>query len=195
MSYKEIEKFNQELIDSKIFVNLERYFVFIRKTLDFDLNYTFLDLFLEYYEKDGFNINQELLFKCGVTKKKKSTIRRLVNETYNFIENKDYIMKKENVKDTIGRIKPTNVYYFTWDAFETCLLRSHNESKYSRYYLYFKKVLKSYNKYLLMKKDVEIEQINNEIKQKENEKYKLNNEIKELKNDIEYLKNLITKRY
>jgi len=158
MSTGEIRKINERLIKFDIFLNFQEYSSRLYCLIySENIEFKFLDFFIDYHDRDGFIIKHTFLFDFGVISKKKvANLKKLLFETYNFKENKDYILRKEYIKDAIGRNKLTEIYYLTQDTFKICLLRSRNENKYMRYYIFLEKILSSYNDYIKDQKNEDI---------------------------------------
>jgi hypothetical protein len=151
-----------------------------------DVNHRFLKVdirFMEestgYITRDGeFCVPHTKLWDMGVVAKTTTgNIRKLLAETHNFEECKDFICK--TYKNKNGGI-PSKNYFMTPYAYSICLMRSKNTRKYANYYLTLEKCVFRYdkltNKFLnkqITIKDILLSQLDLEERKNNNTMWKL----------------------
>ena len=166
MSYLEIEKFNNILVEKQHTINIIDYIKDINN-LYYKIEIDFIDEFIELINKDDFCIHHEMLKKYGILTLSSSTndIKRLL-EQYDLEENKDFRLQILIQSAPKGGCTHKNEYYLHPRAFKICLMRSLKTKKYAKYYLLLEECIKYFNEY------------QNKLKEKYNVKLKLKIENK-----------------
>ena len=129
---EQIQQFNQCLIDSKCDITFIDYVKEINKNF-FNIDIDFIDDFIELVDKEGFIINHEMLFKYEILAKTSSTNVLSSLERYQFEENIDYVLLRQQVEE--GRTEKKNVFMLTTDAFKLLCIRSLKTKLYTQYYI------------------------------------------------------------
>jgi len=193
MAYTTIEEYNTYLVENQINVNIIDFVKEVNK-LEFKIDISFIDEFIELVSKNECCIHHNMLQKYGILTLKEGThhIKRIF-EQYEFKENEDYLLAKVGEQLSSGT-KYKNEYYLHPRAFKICLMRALKTKKYAKYYLLLEECIKYYNDYQLelnkkyiiklkskiIKKDAELiikdDKINELIK-KTDELLKANKEI------------------
>ena len=153
MTYKSIDEYNSYLVDNQININIIDYVKEVNK-LEFKIDISFIDEFIELVSKNECCIHHNMLEKYEILKLNKGTynVKIMLNQN-NFIENKEYLI--QNVLDQLSSgTKYKNEYYLHPRAFKMCLMRSKNKKEYTNYYLliyFFKNKLTVLNILMIIK--------------------------------------------
>lgn len=117
-----------------------------------ELDISFIDFFMDMYEKNK-SISAELLATYGVLSIKpnrkslgNSTIERLLKRCH-LLESVDYSLRLQlgAQSNTIRGVKYKDVYYLTPKAFKVCFISSENETNYRDYCLFLEECVHYYN--------------------------------------------------
>ena len=142
---KEIQKFNETLVEENIEYNIVQYTKFLNELFyHYDIT-NIIDEIILLIGIDGFSIHHDMLEKYEVISLKSGSydVKRLL-EQYDFTEHEDYIRNIVEVDD--GRTQKY-IYYFTVDVFKTILMRCKNTRKFAYYFILCEKAIKYYNEY------------------------------------------------
>ena len=103
--------------------------------LEFKIDISFIDEFIELVSKNECCIYHNMLEKYEVLKLNKGTsdIKRLLDQN-KFIENKEYLLRNVAEQFSSGT-KYKNEYFLHPRAFKICLMRSKNKKEYAYYYI------------------------------------------------------------
>jgi hypothetical protein len=136
MRYTTIEEYNSYLLENQVNINIIDYVKEVNK-LEFKIDISFIDEFIELVSKNECCINHNMLEKYEVLKLNKGTTRvKELLEQNNFIENKDF--KLSNIREfnnSNGGRGNKNEYLLHPRAFKICLMRSKNKKEYAYYYI------------------------------------------------------------
>ena len=163
MSYKSIEEYITYLVDNQVNVNIIDFVKEVNK-LEFKIDITFIDEFIELVSKNECCIHHNMLEKYEVLKLDKGTTRvKELLEQNNFIEKKDFNLSNiREVRKNRGTVIK-NEYYLHPRAFKLCLMRSKNKKEYAYYYLLLEECIKYYNDYKDKMKQTEINRLMNKM--------------------------------
>jgi hypothetical protein len=194
MSYLEIEKFNNILVEKQHTINIIDYIKDINN-LYYKIEIDFIDEFIELINKDDFCIHHEMLKKYGILTLSSSTndIKRLL-EQYDLEENIDFQLQKQTQLSHNGGCTHKINYYLHPRAFEICLMRAKNTKKYTKYYLLLSQCIRHYNNYQNKLKENFIIELKIKINNQNNNINNLQNLITEKDNNINNLQNIITEK-
>jgi phage anti-repressor protein len=147
MSYSTIQEYINYLIENQININIIDFVKEINK-LNYNIDISFIDKFIELVSKDECCIHHNMLQKYAVSSLKGGTsdIKKLLDQN-NFIENEDFRLRNVSESASKGGCTHKNEYYLSPEAFKICLMRSKNTKIYSKYYLLLEKCIKYYNDY------------------------------------------------
>jgi hypothetical protein len=137
--------FNKELCSKMKEMTVHRYVEEMNEKF-FHMDLSFMEENLEYVLKDGCCfIPHTKLWDMGVFKKDTTShIRKLLIETHNFEQGKDFDCK--TYKNKNGG-KPSKKYFMTPDAYFLCLLRTKNTRKYADYFIMLQKAVLYHSMY------------------------------------------------
>jgi len=162
MSYTTINEYNNYLVENQVNINIIEYVKEVNK-LEFNIDISFIDEFIELVSKNECCIHHNMLQKYGISSLNSTTndIKKMLIQN-EFIENKDF--KLGNVSqfnNSNGGRGNKNEYYLHPRAFKICLMRSLKTKIYAKYYLLLEECIKYYNdfqdklkeKYIIKLKD------------------------------------------
>ena len=199
MTYTTIEEYNYYLVDNQVNINIIDYVKEVNK-LEFKIDISFIDEFIELVSKNECCIRHNMLQKYGVLSLKGTTndIKKMLDQN-NFLENKDFNLRNvPQVRKNRGFVMK-NEYFLHPKTFKICLIRSIKTQLYANYYLLLEECIKYFNDYQIelnkkyiiklkskiIKKDNKIdhleEKLNTIIKQND-ETHKMNEELIEQNN-------------
>lgn len=135
-----IINFNKNLVDN---ITILDYIKEINK-ISYNIDINLINFFMNLIDKDVCYIHHEELYKYGIVKYNDIIEVEKLFKKYNFIENKDYTIRKVLIQ-LITKNKYINEYYLHPKAFKICLIYSNIE--YIRYYLILEEYIKYYNDY------------------------------------------------
>jgi len=147
MQYVTIKEYNTYLVEHQININIIEYVKEVNK-LEFKIDISFIDEFIELVSKNECCIHHNMLQKYDIISLNKGTtdIKRLLEQNH-FIENKDFNLRNvAEVRKNRGTVIK-NEYYLHPRAFKICLLRSLKTKRYAKYYLLLEECIKYYNDY------------------------------------------------
>ena len=103
MSYTTIEEYNNYLVENQVNINIIEYVKEINK-LEFKIDISFIDEFIELVSKNECCIHHNMLQKYGIISLNKGTtdIKRILEQN-DFIENDDF--KLRNVADLVSNVR------------------------------------------------------------------------------------------
>ena len=147
MSYTTIEEYNNYLVENQVNINIIDYVKEVNK-LEFKIDISFIDEFIELVSKNECCIHHNMLQKYGILTLKEGThhIRRIF-EQYEFEENIDFKLAEVGEFNSKGGRGNKNEYYLHPRAFKICLIRSLKTKKYAKYYLLLEECIKYFNDY------------------------------------------------
>lgn len=205
----DISLYNTKLIKDMIYINVIDYFKEIHKEFYNYINNSFIEYFLEIYDKDDkFIVDHYKLKKYKIISSGKSTEIKEYLNTLELKENIDFIIEykpqnsyKNNIDEysinstksinSTNYIKYNKIYKLTPYAFKICLLRSKNTKIYADNYLTLEKIHKYYNKYILEYHQNIIENTQKLLDIKDNEVNKLTKKNKKKNKKIDELTDFI----
>ena len=147
MTYTTIEEYNTYLVENQVNINIIDYVKEVNK-LEFKIDISFIDEFIELVSKNECCIHHNMLEKYGILSLKSGTsdIKRLLEQN-NFIENKDFNLRNvAEVRKNRGSVIK-NEYYLHPKTFKMCLMRSLKTREYANYYLLLEECIKYFNDY------------------------------------------------
>ena len=213
MAYTTIEEYNTYLVENQININIIDFVKEINK-LEFKIDISFIDEFIELVSKNECCIHHNMLQKYGIISLNKGTtdIKRILEQN-DFIENDDFKLRNVAEFNSKGGRGNKNEYYLHPRAFKICLMRSKNTKIYAKYYLLLEECIKYFNDYQdklkekyiiklkskIIKKDNMIDHLeeklntiiknNEELIKQNNETHKMNKELLKSNKSIEKLLN------
>jgi len=146
-TFKSINEYNTYLVENQQQITIIEYVKEINK-IDFNIDISFIDEFIELVSKNECCIHHDMLQKYNVITMKGTTndIKKML-EQYEMEENKDYNLRNvSQVRQNRGTVIK-NEYYLHPRAFKICLMRSLKTKKYAKYYLLLEECIKYYNDY------------------------------------------------
>ena len=147
MAYATIEEYNTYLVENQINVNIID-FVKEVNNLEFKIDISFIDEFIELVSKNECCIHHNMLEKYEILKLNKGTYDvKIMLKQNNFIENKEYQLRNVPELRPQGGSSIKNEYYLHPRAFKICLMRSKNKKEYAYYYILLEECIKYYNDY------------------------------------------------
>jgi phage anti-repressor protein len=115
--------------------------------LQYNIDISFIDEFLDLVTKDECCIHHSLLTKYGILSGNSTAhVKRLLDQ-YALNENEDYQLSKVGQRVPQGGYSYKNEYYLHPNAFKLCLMRSLKTKKYAKYYLLLEKCVKYFSDY------------------------------------------------
>ena len=129
----QIKEVNESLVRENSEITILDY---VKKINDmfYNIDFSFIDDFIEFVDKEDFIIHHYLLEKYGViTIKDTFYVKRLL-EQYEFEEDKDYITKSPQSGGGLD-------YFLKGEIFKMILMRSRKTRKYADYYLFLEKCM------------------------------------------------------
>ena len=180
VEYTTIQEYINYLIENQINVNIIDFVKEINK-LEFKIDISFIDEFIELVSKNECCIHHVMLQKYGILTLKKGTtdIKNLINQN-NFEENKDFELRNVSELRSQGGTSNKNEYYLHPRAFKICLIRSLKTKKYAKYYLLLEECIKYFNDYQNEIKNKYIIKLKFKIDKKDNKIDKLEEKIDKL---------------
>uniref|UniRef100_A0A6C0H7N4 DUF3627 domain-containing protein n=1 Tax=viral metagenome TaxID=1070528 RepID=A0A6C0H7N4_9ZZZZ len=207
-----IEKFNNQLLEEQITINIIDYVKEVNN-LYYKIDISFIDEFINLVSKDECCIYHDKLQKYGILKIYNGTtnIKRLLIDQNLFQENIDFRVNNIVESAPKGGCTHKNEYYLHPRAFKICLMRSLKTKKYAKYYLLLEECIKYFNEYQNKLKEkynidlkLKIENKNNKICQLEQKIDKLlednkithkhNEEMKKYNEEMKIINNELIKR-
>jgi hypothetical protein len=164
-------KFNVPLMD---------FVAYIRQRFNPELDISFMEEFLDFCKKTDFCIHHSMLKTYGVLNNIKTS--RVVLDCLNqfsFIEGEDYIMNLIKTPLSTGGFNKKKEYHLKTETLKLCLMRSKNERKYARYYIFLETCIYHYKEYQNMKQATVIEEQKMSLAQKDD---RIDQLIKQLMN-------------
>lgn len=143
-----INLFNNQLIEADIKLTIKNYIIEINK-LTYKIDISFIDKFFKLITKDTCCIPHIYLEDFNVIKVTGNTSANILKliKKYNFVEDIDYnLLKEEQVRNQRGFVI-SNKYYFHPDAFKEILMGSCKTNVYCKYYIFLERCIKYYNSY------------------------------------------------
>ena len=190
VEYTSISEYINYLIESQINVNIIDFVKEINK-LEFKIDISFIDEFVELVSKNECCIHHKMLEKYGIISLKKgSTDIKRILEQNEFEENKDFELRNVAELRSQGGTSNKNEYYLHPRAFKICLIRSLKTKKYAKYYLLLEECIKYFNDYQNELKNKYIIKLKFKIDKKDNKIDKLEEKLNIIIND-----NKNTKKY
>ena len=184
MAYTTIEEYNTYLVENQININIIDFVKEVNK-LEFKIDISFIDEFIELVGKNECCIHHNMLETYEVLKLNKGTTRvKELLEQNNFIEKKDYLVS--NVREQLSSgTKYKNEYFLHPRAFKICLMRSKNKKEYAYYYILLEECIKYFNDYQIELNKIYIIKLKSKIIKKDN---KIDHLEEKLNTIIEYNK-------
>jgi hypothetical protein len=167
MTYNSINEYIIYLIDNQVNINIIDFVKEINK-LEFKIDISFIDEFIELVSKNECCIHHNMLEKYEILKLNKGTndVKIMLNQN-NFIENKDYNLRNvPEVRKNRGSVIK-NEYYLHPRAFKMCLMRSKNKKEYATYYILLEECIKYFNDYQIELNKKYIIKLKNKIVEKD----------------------------
>ena len=190
MAYTTIEEYNTYLVENQINVNIIDFVKEVNK-LEFKIDISFIDEFIELVSKNECCIHHNMLEKYEVLKLDKGTTRvKELLEQNNFLEKKDFNLSNvREVRKNRGTVIK-NEYYLHPRAFKICLMRSKNKKEYAYYYILLEECIKYFNDYQDKLKEKYIIKLKSKIVKKDTQLIIKDDKIDELmkKTDEQNLK-------
>ena len=147
MSYTTIQEYNTYLVENQININIIDYVKEVNK-LEFKIDISFIDEFIELVSKNECCIHHNMLEKYEILKLDKGTYDvKIMLKQNNFIENKEYQIRNVPELRPHGGSSIKNEYYLYPRAFKICLMRSKNKKEYAYYYILLEECIKYFNDY------------------------------------------------
>jgi len=180
VEYTSISEYNKYLIENQINVNIIDFVKEINK-LEFKIDISFIDEFIELVSKNECCIHHKMLEKYGISNLKGGTgdIKKILEQN-KFEENNDFELRKVSELRSQGGTSNKNEYYLHPEAFKICLMRSLKTRKYAKYYLLLEKCIKYFNDYQLDLNKKYIIKLKSKIVEKNNKIDTLEEKIDEL---------------
>jgi len=146
-SYTTINEYNNYLVENQVNINIIEYVKEVNK-LEFNIDISFIDEFIELVSKNKCCIHHNMLQKYGISNLKGTTndIKKLLEQN-EFIENEDFDLRNVSQVRSQGGTVIKNEYYLHPRAFKICLIRSLKTKKYAKYYLLLEECIKYFNDY------------------------------------------------
>jgi len=147
MSYITIKEYNTYLVENQVNINIIEYVKEVNK-LEFKIDISFIDEFIELVSKNECCIHHNMLQKYGISNLKGTTndIKKLLEQN-EFIEKEDFDLRNVSQVRSQGGTVIKNEYYLHPRAFKICLIRSLKTKKYAKYYLLLEECIKYFNDY------------------------------------------------
>ena len=185
-AYTNAKEYNTYLVNNNIDINIINYVKEVNNFI-YNIDISFIDIFIDLVEKDEICISHEYLIKYGViTKHDSFNIIRILNQ-FDPIKNKDYSEVSLNVEGNLRGGRPHKEYTLHPRLFKLCLMRSKNTLKYSKYYLLLEECIKYYNDYKDNMKQTEINRLINKLDITNNKLDKTHKDNEKLHEDNEKL--------
>ena len=147
VEYTSISEYINYLIENQINVNIIDFVKEINK-LEFKIDISFINEFVELVSKNECCIHHNMLQKYGIISLKKgSTDIKRILEQNEFEENKDFEIRNVAELRSQGGTSNKIEYYLHPRAFKICLMRSLKTKKYAKYYLLLEECIKYFNDY------------------------------------------------
>ena len=185
MAYTTIEEYNTYLVENQININIIDFVKEINK-LEFKIDISFIDEFIELVSKNECCIHHNMLQKYGISNLKGGTsdIKKILEQN-EFIEKEDFDLRKVSEVRPQGGTVMKNEYYLHPRAFKICLMRSLKTKKYAKYYLLLEECIKYFNDYQIELNKKYIIKLKNKIIKKD---HKIDHLEEKLNTIIEYNK-------
>ena len=152
----QIQEFNQNLAHNTIEINILDYTKYLNE-LFFNIDISFIDLFIELIDKDECVIPHEYLKICGITQLTSGShdVKKILNNN-NAIEEIDYVVEISRTAD----LQEKTIYVSHPTIFKKILIRSRNTDKYADYFLLLEKCIFYYSQYEKLELQEKIKQDN-----------------------------------
>ena len=185
MAYTTIEEYNTYLVENQININIIDFVKEVNK-LEFKIDISFIDEFIELVSKNECCIHHNMLQKYGISNLKGGTsdIKKILEQN-EFIEKEDFDLRKVSEVRPQGGTVMKNEYYLRPRAFKICLMRSLKTKKYAKYYLLLEECIKYFNDYQIELNKKYIIKLKNKIIKKD---HKIDHLEEKLNTIIEYNK-------
>ena len=180
---KSINEYNTYLVENQQQITIVDYVKEINK-IDFNIDISFIDEFIELVSKNECCIHHNMLQKYDIITMKGTTndIKKML-EQYEMIEYKDFDLRNVSQVRPQGGTVIKNEYYLHPRAFKICLMRSLKTKKYAKYYLLLEECIKYYNDYQVELNKKYIIKLKYKIDKKDNKIDKLEVKVNQLLED------------